>query len=260
MSKSFEDIMARHDGESREGDTTEGAAGTKDEAEIRAVLDKLQAADRAFASAADELLEMPVPDRLVDAIRQSRDRSTASQEAPVEPAESPKQSAQIIPFPRRRAVVSFALAAGLAAVVATNTQLFQSPAESALGFESSAELALFQDAMDTVASGEILSSADGVTSLMPTVSFRSGTGAFCREFLALQAETEFSAVACQASAGTWELRGQQRVAGGVEDGNYQPASGANADTVLAPDLERARVLSYEDEQAAILSGWKPSGL
>ena len=246
MPDKLENLMALHDGEaSPEQSPGEGGA---DDSQSQELLARLAAADRAFAQAADELLDMPVPSKLVDAIRN-----------PTSPESEAPKTAEIIPFPkRRRAIVSFAIAAGLAAVVVTNTELFQAPAGPELKFQTAQHEDLFQDVMNSLASGDLRASDDNGLSLMPMVSFRTQEDAYCREFMALQGGEEYSAVACYGSAGQWELKSQNRVTSGTNTSAYRAASGDEAQSTLPPELVKAADLSYAEEQQAIRSGWADS--
>ncbi len=251
MRDDIDELMALHDGELPAGDTSEAREQRFDDPASRELLDKLAKADKAFAAAADELLEMPVPSRLVDAIRQPRPE-------PEQLAEP--QSAEILPFPRRRGLVGLAIAAGLATVIATNTQLFQSPAGPTVDAGEAGYAALLQEVMESVPSGDVRSSADGSISIAPMLSFTTEADTFCREFMSSQAGAESSGVACRDRAGRWELISQQGSVSAQESDAYRVAEGLEAGAELAPALTRATELSYTEEQQAIQSGWDGSGL
>jgi len=106
MSTYTEKLMALHDGELTEEQARE----------VRELLDKqpdgqssmlmLERADEEFRRAARGMLELPVPQELIDTIRESGG-----------PVIETRKVDNIVAFPRRRAAVNLAVAAGLAAVV-----------------------------------------------------------------------------------------------------------------------------------------------
>ena len=246
MRDDIDQLMALHDGEASAEDAS--AAGNRrfDDPESREFLSKLTEADKAFANAADELLDMPVPSRLVDAIRQP------------EPQPQP-QTAEIIPFPRRRGIVGLAIAAGLAAVVATNTQLFKSNEGPVVDSGTAGYAALLQQAMDSVPSDQVLNSDDGSVRIMPIVSFRTEAAAYCREFMALEGDIEFSGIACRDSIGSWRVLSERRTLTAPDGDEYRAAEGEKSVSDLPSGLVKAKELSYAEEQAAIRTGWKDSG-
>lgn len=254
------ELMALHDGELSGQEASDAKDRQLDDPEARASLEKLARADKAFADAADDMLDMPVPSSLVDAIRQF-EAPTQAQPGPETYAgtETEPKTAEVIPFPRRRGLVGLAIAAGLAAVVATNTPLFQLPGKPALDPEDAGYAALLQDVLESVPSGEVRSSVDGAVSVVPMLSFRTDAAAYCREFMKLQDGAEFSGVACRDGAGSWELVSQQRISTAAEGNDYRVAEGEAAETELPPTLTRAADLSYAEEQAAIQAGWQDSG-
>ena len=237
MRDDIDELMAHHDGELPGQD----AERRFDDPESRELLGKLAKADKAFASAADELLDIPVPSKLVDAIRQPQPKT-----------------AEIIPFPRRRGIVGLAIAAGLATVIATNTQLFQPPANPGADAQPAGYAALLQETMESVPSGEMRSSDDGSVSIVPMVSFKTDAATYCREFMSSQNDAEFSGVACRDRAGSWTLLSQQGGASASGGDAYRVAESREAEAPQTPNT--AAELSYAEEQEAIRSGWKGSGL
>ncbi len=260
MPDKFNKLMAQHDGESPAEDTSPVGDSRFDDPETRELLEKLAAADKAFASAADELLDMPVPAKLIEAIRNPQSQELETAPEPISEPDPEQTSAEIIPFPRRRGIIGLAIAAGVAAVVATNTQLFQTPATSVVDPGAASYAYLLQEVMETVPSGEVIASDDGSVSITPMVSFRTETAAFCREFMSLQNGAELSGVACRDGVGSWEVVQQKSVPTAPEDEAYRVAEGMEDDAEMPTDMARSTELSYDEEQAAISSGWKDSGL
>ncbi|MEE4202899.1 MAG: hypothetical protein V2I45_04670 [Halieaceae bacterium] len=266
MRDDFEKLMSIHDGEPPEM-SDEAPADSPLDAESLEFLERLKAADQAFAAEADKLLDMPVPDNLVATIR-DHDRRAADTAREAAPQKTPEQvvsasaagSAKIVPFPpRRRTVAQLALAAGLAAVVVTNLEWLQAPDAPTFNLQAATDRELFQQSMHRLVSGELEQSADGGLSVMPVASFVTQDKVLCREFLALQGESEFAGVACYSASSGWVIERTQAVEGSQEARAYQMASGDEAAaTSLATDIKAAE-LSAAEEQQAIASGWQSCG-
>ncbi len=250
MRDDIDELMALHDGELSDQDAADVQDRRLNDPESRELLEQLAKADKAFTAAADELLEMPVPDKLIEAIRQPQ---------PQQEEKTAPQTAEIIPFPRRRGLVGLAIAAGLATVIATNTQLFESPASPVVDSGAAGYATLLQETMESVPSGEIRSSGDGSMSIAPLLSFTTEAATYCREFMSSQGGTEFSGVACRDSAGGWELVSQQQTLSAPDGDGYRAAAGQENGAPLPETLVKAAELSYAEEQEAIRSGWKASG-
>ncbi len=258
MRDDHNELVALHDGELSGQDASDAKHRHLEDSEARAFLEQLARADKAFADAADEMLDMPVPSRLVDAIRQSEARSQAQPESLKEPQPEP-QTAEIITFPRRRGLVGLAIAAGVAAVIATNTELFQLTGKPALEPAAAGYAGLLQDVMESTPSGQVRSSADGTVSILLMVSFRTSAAGYCREFMRSQGDAEFSGVACRDDAGSWEIVSQERMPSAAFGEDYRVAEGHAEGAELPPTLGQTTELSYAEEQAAIQSGWQNSG-
>ena len=259
MPDNFEELMKRHDGTKADELSVAGSDDALD-ADSKETLQKIAQADKAFSEAAEELLSMPVPSSLMEAIRNSE----AEPEAPLKQKteqQAEQETATVIPFPARRGFVSLAIAAGLATVIATNTQIFEATDDSPLEALGPAYAALMQQAMNTVASGEILSSRDETVSLMPVISFETTAGDLCREFMAQERGVESSGIACLGDNGEWALRAQTALntENGSSTDSYRLAEGEDGKSRLENSLPTARELSFEEEQAAIQSGWGRSG-
>lgn len=251
MHKNFEKLMALHDGEV---ETTNSSDSKKpfDDPESKALVEKIAQADKAFINASDELLSMPIPSKLVDAIRDAAPETTTAQT---------NQKATVIRFPSRRHVVGLAIAAGLATVIATNNQIFETQNAPETGDPMSGYLVLLQDAMNDMSSGDLLSSADQAVSIMPVVSFKTSEGELCREFIAREGEAEITGIACHSGSAVWQVRAseEQLLQNPASDG-YSLAERESGISSLQLDARMAEQLSYEEELAAIRSGWTNLGL
>lgn len=268
MRDDVEKLMSIHDGEST-GEHDDDQASPLD-AESREFLDRLKAADEAFAAEANELLAMPVPDKLLQTIRahDAAPAATSRQSTAVESgdkrdaatATATAGSAEIIPFFRRpRTIARLALAAGLAAVVVTNLEWLRVPGAPTLDLQASADHELFQQSMHRAVSGDLQQSAEGSLSVMPVSSFVTQDKVLCREFLALQGATEFSGVACYDASSGWALKHAQIIEGSQEASTYQMATGDDAATTIPAIDNKAVQLSPAEELRAIESGWQSCG-
>ena len=240
MHKDIELLMALHDGELSADDERRARELLERDPEAKRVMQELEHADRAFSRAADDLLNAPVPQRLLDAVQAER----------AEPA----PRGNVHPFPRRKALVSLAMAAGLAAVIVFAPR----PPPGVGDGDRDSYAALLQQTLESAASGDIRSSEDGLAQVSPVVTYRTGDARFCREYVARRGDEELSGIACRSRSGTWDVLGQQAL-GAADDGSRYRAAGRDEDRGPALDLDAASTLSYAEESAALSSGWAASG-
>lgn len=246
MREDFEELMAHRDGELADRSSTKPAEREFDDPESQELLARLAEADAAFAVAADELLNRPVPERLLSAIR--------------EPQAEP-HSADVVPIFRRRGVVGLAIAASLAAVVATGIQFLEPPVGPVVAPGAGEYATLLQEALETAPSGDLRSSRDGATSVMPVISFRTEAAAsYCREFMAVREGVEVSGLACRVASGNWEVLAERRLPSSPSGDDYRVAEGDGADAALLPVPANASELTYAEEQELIRVDWEGSGI
>jgi hypothetical protein len=257
----FETLMAYADGELSAAQAQAVEARLAVDAEARDLVERLRQTRAELAVEMDALLDEPVPQHLIDTVRQHPMGRTASAEAEPPPALAPAQpltaegaprSAANSPsyWPRMATAACLALAVGLTTghwwgqQSGTRTDLAQT----------------LQRALQTLPSGETL--AQGGAQVMPVASFRAANGQACREFEQEAQGRVAHGLAC--------LDGDQWVARVVLDRGpangalgeapaFAPASGeADALATLLDRLGASAVLDAAEEQALIQQGWSPA--
>ena len=258
MHKHIEQLMALHDGELSEEEAHKAQDLLDQDPEAQRIMAQLEQADQTFTQAYDEVLNSPVPDRLINTLRAGT-------------AERPEDSAgnagngetgaagNVLAFPRRTAYISLAAAAGLAAILITGPQNLLSPDTSNSNRPGIGAMAgLLQETLETAESGEIRGSDDGRLQVTPMATYLAADSRYCREYMALEAASETAGIACRNAGGTWELVSQQELGSSIGNEAYRAAEGST-DGVDKGDLGSAAALSYTDERRAIDSGWSRSG-
>jgi len=235
MHNEFEKLMALHDEELSVDEAREAEELAKDP-EAQACLRDLEQADELFRSAADDLLDRPVPAEMISAIRQPAPRS-----------------AKIIPFPGRRSVAGLAIAAGIAAIAVTGLQ-FQAP-ESSRDEGAANYVALLQSTLESAPSGDLRSDESGELMVTPRVSFATADEGYCREYMSYLQGTERSGLACRNDSGRWSIVDEQALSSSTSE-QYRAASGESVRPSDPQVLKGAERLSFDEEQKALRSAWK----
>jgi hypothetical protein len=240
MHEHMDKLMALHDGELSDDELRDVQALLERDPGAQRCLDMLTNADAAFAQSAAAMLSEPVPQRLVDTVRGTTQVSA--------------QTAQILPFPRRKALVSLAVAAGLATILITGMPELR---RNAPGQNSPPAFAsLLQDTLETLPSGDIHSSDDGRIQITPLATYRHEDAGFCREYMARDGDRELEGLACREPSGGWAVVNQREFS--TADGSRYRAAEGQESSAAASQLETAVSLSYAEEAAALESGWQRS--
>jgi hypothetical protein len=243
MYEHMEKLMAFHDGELSAEESEKVQELLSQDATARLWLQKLQNADAAFTQSADTILAEPVPQRLIDTVRDTQ------------PA-----SAKVLQFPQRRAVVGLAMAAGLAAILITSApDLLQQGVPGSQETADPGFATLLQQTLEELPSGEIRRSDDGLVQLTPLATYRIEDSRFCREYMGKRADVEVSGLACRNTAGTWGVISQREFAS-TNGNSYRAAEGAGVDDNGLSSLGESSSLSYSEESAVLRSNWSASAL
>ncbi|MEO1081966.1 MAG: hypothetical protein AAFY29_20585 [Pseudomonadota bacterium] len=235
MENEFDKLMALHDEELSADDARETEEFAKNP-EAQALLQGLKQADDLFRSAADDLLEQPVPPEMISAIHDTEPRS-----------------ATIIPFPGRRSVIGLALAAGIAAIAVTGLQL-QGP-ESIQDEGAASYARLLQSTLESAPSGDLRSEENGEYMITPRVSFATTDRGYCREYMSYQQGIERTGLACRSDSGRWSILDEQVMSSAASE-QYRAAGGESQQSPAARVLDGAERLGFDEEQNAIRSAWK----
>jgi negative regulator of sigma E activity len=250
----IEDLMAYADGELEADRTAYIEQLLSSDEEARAMLERFRQTSTLLDPVSRGLLEEPVPQRLIDTVRNHPASATAPVAAP-EPL--PAATVPLIAsrvemsaangshyWPRWAAAASVALAVGLV------TGHWWGGQDTGAGTD-------LAQLLQTVPSGTSVSLAGG--SLMPLASFQRADGQPCREFEQVIAGRLSHGIACR-SEGVWVT--QVLIDRGADQGQigqppvFAPASGqADALSAMADALNLGEALEPQQEAQLIRNGW-----
>jgi hypothetical protein len=203
----------------------------------------------AFVRPYEELLARPVPSKLVDAVRESRQRSLWD-----------VWRRLLSPEPAYRAPVL--VVAGLAAILVTAWWVLAHGLSYELVPRDRQGLAAapaLQQMLEGTRRNKVAEIVPRLT-VRPTATFYSNLKAWCRQYeLRYDNAVLQVAIACRGSDGVWRLRAQTDPRPADPSDAYYPA-GRGAE--LAAERERIMVggvLSAAAEELRIQGGWQPPG-
>ncbi|HEX7871375.1 MAG TPA: hypothetical protein VF475_00585 [Sphingobium sp.] len=205
----------------------------EDVARHRALRERLQAH---FAP----VLDMPVPERLLDAVRAPEQASNVVELSAVRAAWA--DTARKLAFPRL--ILGGALAASLAIGLVVGSQM---PGSGPVG--SAGGQLVAQGTLDTALTTQLASADPQPVRVL--LSLRNAQGRYCRVF-----QTDaLAGLACR-DEGRWKIDRLQN--GGPESGGqYRQAGSALGDVMAAAQgLAPEGALDHEAEKAALDAGWK----
>ncbi len=253
----IENLMAYADGELDAVQAREVEALIASDAEARAMVERFRQTRADLAPGLDTLLSEPVPQRLIDTVRNHPmgGAATFPGETPLrtfaaesQRANSPAAANAPSYWPRMAAAACLAMAVGLTTGHWWGQQT-----------TAGADVAqVLQRALQSVPSGETL--VQNGVEVMPVGSFRTTSGQICREFEQETRNRLAHGVACRVD-GEWVARvvldrGPANGALG-EAPAFAPASGeADALATMLDRLGAGAVLGAEEERQLIDSAWK----
>lgn len=240
----IEQLMAYADGELDAQTANQVERQLQYDPEGQAIVERFRQTRSQLAPGLDALLDEPVPQRLIDAIRRHPGpAATAAAPAPV-PAEARRAANDLWYWPSLATAASVALVVGLLG----GQWLSGSTATSA---DAVAQ------ALQTVPSGQVV--RVGETQVMPMASFRSDEGLVCREFEQTAGGRAVHGIACR--------DGQQWVTRLLLDHGpaqfikapppaFATASGeADAMGAMVESLRLGQAFTPEQEVQALQRGW-----
>ncbi len=266
-------LMAYADNELSAEESKALEALLQHDAQLRARLEPFVETRSTLASAFEQTLHEPVPDRLIAAISRAPAPRTAAKTVTFgDRVRAAIEAAQDALFPHG---FSAGMAAGAAALLivgagagwfagrqASSSSLIDVAMSDQGGLVASGTLA---KVLERNPSGAGSQGGEGET-VVPVLSFRSKDDGVCREYRVAgqTSKPDFAGVACRATDGTW------RVALHVETGkqpgganvNYQTASGASVPAVEAAvdALITGDAFGKDDELKFLKDGWPtPAG-
>lgn len=259
----FEKLMAYADGELDADSAKEVEQLMRQNAQAREAVDNFQRDRQALAGGLDGILNEPVPQRLIDAIRQHPGAAAAPSPGhpalpeahPVVPSGGANSATGRVAANDRAYWPSLATAAAVALTVGLFAgQWWGSGAKDS----TLATAHVLQEALQTTPSGQTLAARS--VRITPLGSFQSDEGQVCREFEQTAEGRSAHGLACLESS-RWVTRlmidrGLSTVAGGAGDGTYVPASGeTDALSAMFEQLKLGPAMSGEEERQILQRGW-----
>lgn len=242
-------LMAYADGELEHIDVRKVEHLLTVSAEARALADSFRKTRAAVSTAMDEVLDDPVPQRLIDTIRS---HSAAVKPSPGAGLSTPSGVADREPANDRAFWPSLATAASLALVIGLLTgQWWASEGDTLVSSASD-----LHQALETLPAGESMTLADD--RITPLSSHRGEGGLICREFEQVADGRLAVGIACRTET-RWvaKLVMDQGPVGSLSGAPvFAPASGApDLMTEFLDRLKLGPALSPAEERAALQRGW-----
>jgi hypothetical protein len=212
--------------------------------DAREIVAQLRRSSELLGESLDDILDQPVPQRLVDAAR-----GRSSKVVTLRPRTAPLRNMN---WPGLAAAASILLVVGIAA-----GRLWVS--EPPHGTTMAAMLPL-QQALEHQESGVAWTDPDSGMTITPILTFRAADGRPCREFERQQRDGEVFGVACRDNQGRWvaqiELQ-RSLLPDNVPNDQYLPASGGT-DPIsdVLDELDAGPALSISEEMQFLESGWQ----
>jgi hypothetical protein len=261
---SEETLNAYADGALEAGARAEVEAQLAADAEARALLKRLRAADRLASEAFAAPMREPPPQALVDAILRAPAADPAGRGRDAAPGRRPRQAWSA----RRYAVplaASVAFAVGLAGGALLGPRLAEPAGELALG-EVPGDSVLFR-LLERHSSGSVLEAGGRKASARRVgvvATFMDRHARPCREVEVLAPGTDphpiAAGVACRGAGGRWLMEGATRLAGPTPaaGSEFQPSGVPQKDALdgLLTLLGAQRALDHSEEKALMERGWK----
>lgn len=245
----FERLMAYVDGELDAEQAARLEADLASDDQARALVDQLRATDALLRQGLDEILAQPIPQRLLDTLREpARGAATVIPLRPRPPVDRP----------RRALGLGWAAAAGVVLAIAVTTATVSLLMPGWPGNETIVDNRMLREALETLPSGTPLISGTSELSVMPLATYRSGDARPCREVEARAGARVQRGLACRDAAGRWdwETLSEPEIAAEAGTPGYVPASGE--DDPISSALDRVgagAVLSSAEERALIDTHW-----
>jgi anti-sigma factor RsiW len=268
MSISDEMLMAYADGELEAAERAQVEAAMKADPDVARRVERHKALRRQLNATFDRVLDEPVPDRLVAAVRGSRASSSVNATAgasavrgvtDLDRVRAEKAVASATRVAQARASWSWpqwgAMAASLVVGAVIGHFALNAPELGPIG--SHAGQLVAQAALADALSNQLASTQSADAPVQIGTSFKAKAGDFCRTFVLQQGEP-VGGLACRAGD-TWRIDTLARVEPGpAADGGYRPA-GSDMPTPVRAAVETqisGEPLDASGEEQAKNNGWK----
>lgn len=185
---------------------------------VRATVDRLRSSRAALSHAFAEVIDTPVPARLIETLRRDADLPHPTVVVPLHRPARRQQNWQPL-----------ALAASLALTVGLSVGFMVANSERSSSQQTTASL--LQHGLETMQTGRSLSSTDGEVTITSLSSFRVQDGRICREFEQQSGDARSNGIACRdPSTLEWQTQIEVTTARSLSSESsgelYAPASGA----------------------------------
>ncbi|TQE99583.1 MAG: hypothetical protein FKY71_07115 [Spiribacter salinus] len=237
----FEQIMAYHDR------ALDGEQAAKVEqllagnTEAREFLARMREGDDFLRNGLGEVLEQPVPQRLVDTARGNPGAGRGK---------------KVLAFPERSFVGrwAYATAASVALAVIAGTYMLADPSDVA---HSDLLARVVSEGLEVTASGDIYRASGQPVQVMPMATFATADAGICRQYAARHQGEQSVGLACRQQESQWQIRAQQTLAADSQPQSYAPASGSEGQ--IADEIEAlggGRPLGIAKEETLMSNGWQ----
>lgn len=216
--------------------------------EVRAMVAQFRKSAELLKGGFDEILDLPVPQQLIDSVKNHQAKSNIVQINKVQ------HDKGLFTWPGLALAATVALSVGIfAGAVLFGGLNLQSPTP---GYSS-----LLQDSLEMKLSGVSAASEDGLEKVTPLMTFIGTDGLICREFERMNPEQKTVGVACRGSQGEWLLMAEidhTLLAGNTaEEFDYRPASGPDDSiNMVLSKLGAKTSLSARNEELLRDKGWQ----
>ena len=250
MKFSDETLMAYADGELDEDTHAAVAAAIATDGQIAARIEHYRAQRKHLHAAFDGVLDEPIPDRLLNAVRSGPSRSSADI-VNLAQARSEKNA-------RTQRAWSWrewgAIAASLIVGLVFGQRGWRDSHEAMIATTATGVAA--RGTLDRALSEQLASAAASSSPVRMGVSFRAKSGEYCRTF-ALPRDGNIAGVACR-NDGQWRIQTLAQSASPPDQSEYRAAGAAMPAAVLkaVEDSIEGDALDAKAEAAAKARGWK----
>ncbi|MCF7992367.1 MAG: hypothetical protein K9M02_18150 [Thiohalocapsa sp.] len=244
----FELLMAYVDGELDAEQTASIEARLATDAHARETVEQLRSTNAWLSQGLDQILEEPVPQRLLDTVQGG---APDARVVPLRPRKT-------VVRPRTRIGLGWAAAAGIVlaigAVSTISLLMPTAPPGSAI-----VDNAVLQEALETLPSGSLLIAGKDDASVMPLATYRLDDSRLCREFEVRRGTAVELGLACRDEDGRWApdtLVEQEVAAAEADTERFVPAGGDEDPISTALDrMGAGAALVPAEERTLIDAGW-----
>ncbi|MFO7766595.1 MAG: hypothetical protein R6V33_09205 [Pelovirga sp.] len=248
VNMSPEKLMAYVDDELDDKEQAEIEALIERDPEVRDMVAQFRKSAELLKGGFNEILDLPVPQKLIDTVNNHQATSTIVQIGKV------KENKGLFAWSGLALAATVALSVGLlAGAVFFGGLNYQLPKPQ---YSS-----LLQNSLEIKLSGTSTASEDGFEKVTPLTTFIGADGLICREFERMDREQKTVGVACRGNQGKWlpmvEIDRTLLAANSTEEFDYSPASGPDDPiNMVLSELGAKKSLTAHEEELLRDKGWQ----